>query len=562
MRSAFYGLEIARKGLRAAQVNLELSAHNIANANTEGFTRQQAIQKAIAPSMSIGLFETTTAVRIGGGVDIQEIRQIRDGFLDIQYRRENKSLGEWEVKKNTLSYIESVFNEPSDSGINTAINEFFNSLQALSMNPEDATTRAAVQQRALALTETIRDVYIKLEGLQSELNQNIIFKVNDINSYATRIAALNDQIFNFEVTGRKANDLRDERNLLLDKLSKLVDVTVFEDSLGRLRVDMGGGRMLVSHTDAFRLDVMRRSDSLTHPQYPKNNHVDIGGLVDVIWQRSGEVVNIGGGELKGLIDMRDGIGGMGPLPGDALFPGVPTELSGTGAVRNLASAPNNNNSYGVPYYMRMWNLFADTLMITFNAVHRRGYNLAGHTNINLFSDGQTNQPHIVIPFPLPPPPPPHTPITLPVQLAHQQPIARFITISDLVRDDWNNIATIYDVQAIHPTLERGNNKNVLRMLDLRHNTFIEEIPNIENFTKGLISTLGVASRQAAHMTHNQETLAEEMSRRRESISSVSIDEEMSAMVRFQHAYNASARMLTAIDEMLDVLVNRVGIVGR
>lgn len=559
MRSAFYGLEIARKGLRAAQVNLELSAHNIANANTEGFTRQQAIQRAIPPTMAVSLFETTAATRIGGGVDIQEIRQIRDGFLDLQFRRENKGLGEWEVKKNTLSYIEAIFNEPSDSGISTAINEFFNSLQSLSMNPEDATTRAAVQQRALALTETIRDVYIKLEGLQSELNQNIIFKVQDINSYATRIAALNEQIFNFEVTGRKANDLRDERNLLLDGLSKLVDVNVFEDSLGRLRIDMGGGRMLVSHTESFRLDVVRRSDSLTHPQYPKNNHVDIGGLVDVIWQSSGEIVRISGGELKGLIDMRDGIGGTGPLPGDALFPGVPTELSGTGAVRNLASAPNNNNSNGVPYYMRMWNLFADTLMITFNEVHRRGYNLAGNTNIYLFSDGISSPAPILIPLP---PPPPSLPPAFSPQILPRQPIARFITISDLVRDDWNNIAAIHDVQAIHPTLERGNNKNVLRLLDLRHNTFIEEIPNIENFTKGLISTLGVASRQAAHMNHNQETLTEEMSRRRESISSVSIDEEMSAMVRFQHAYNASARMLTAIDEMLDVLVNRVGIVGR
>ena len=375
MRSAFYGLEIARKGLRAAQVNLELSAHNIANANTEGFTRQQAIQKAIAPSMSVGLFETTTATRIGGGVDIQEIRQIRDGFLDIQYRRENRGLGEWDVRSNALSYIEAVFNEPSDSGINTAINEFFNSLQSLSMNPEDATTRAAVQQRALALTETIRDVYLKLEGLQSELNQNIVFKVNDINSYATRIAALNDQIFNFEVTGRKANDLRDARNVLLDKLSRLVDVNVFEDSHGRLRVDMGGGRMLVSHLEVFRLDVRRRSDDVANPLHPKNNHVDIGGLVDVIWQSSGEIARVTGGELKGLIDMRDGIGGTGPLPGDALFPGVPMELLPLptppatpvdGPVRDLGPATNNNSSYGVPYYMRKWNLFAHTLMITFN----------------------------------------------------------------------------------------------------------------------------------------------------------------------------------------------------
>jgi len=545
MRSAFYGLEITRKGLSASQVNLELTAHNIANANTQGFTRQQAIQKSIPPSMSIGLFETTTAVRIGGGVDIQEIRQLRDSFLDIQYRRENRGLGEWEVRQDALSYIEAVFNEPSDSGINIAINEFFNSLQALSMNPEDATTRAAVQQRALALTETIRDVYLKLEGLQSELNQNIIFKVNDINSYADRIASLNDQIFNAEITGRKANDLRDKRNLLIDNLSKLVDVTVFEDSLGRLRVDMGGGRMLVSHSEAFRLEVRRRSDDLNHPLYPKNNHVDIGGLVDVVWEGSGEIVRVAGGELKGLIDMRDGIGGTAPLHGESLFPGVPSELGGTEVGWDLGFAPNRNSSYGVPYYMRQWNLFAHTLMTTFNQVHRQGYTMHADTGISLFADG-----------------------TAAFDPANpRQPVARFITLSNEVRDSWDNIAAIHldatDIAAgIIPGEARGNNKNILRLLDLRHNTFIDEIPNVENFTKGLISTLGVASRQAAHMTQNQETLAAEMNRRRAEISSVSLDEEMASMVRFQHAYNASARILTAIDEMLDVLVNRIGIVGR
>jgi len=545
MRSAFYGLEIARKGLRAAQVNLELSAHNIANANTPGFTRQQAIQKAIAPSNAIGLFETTAAVRIGGGVDVQEIRQIRDSFLDIQYRRENRDLGEWQIKRDALSYIEAVFNEPSDSGINTAINEFFNSLQSLSMNPEDATTRAAVQQRALALTETIRDVYIKLEGLQSELNQNVQFKVNDVNSYAERIAALNEQIFNFEITGRKANDLRDERNLLLDNVSKIVDATVFEDSHGRLRVDMGGGRMLVSHNEFFKLDVRRRSDDVAHETQPKNNHVDIGGLVDVIWYRSDEVVRIAGGELKGLLDMRDGIGGTGALDGERVFAGVPDGLGGTGVGSDLGPATNNNSSFGIPYYMRQWNNFAHSLMITFNQVHRQGCSLDGTPDINLFSDG-----------------------TVSFDPANPgQPIARFITLSEEVMTDWNNIAAIYldaaDVaMGILPSQAQGNNKNILRLLDLRHNTFLERMPNVENFTKGLISTLGVASRQAAHMTQNQETLSAEMNRRREEISSVSIDEEMASMVRFQHAYNASARILTAIDEMLEVLVNRIGIVGR
>ncbi len=305
---------------------------------------------------------------------------------------------------------------------------------------------------------------------------------------------------------------------------------------------MGGGRMLVAHTESFRLDVRRRSDDFLHPLYPKNNHVDIGGLVDVIWQNSGEIVRVTGGELKGLIDMRDGIGGA----GENILPAVPTELSGLPETPwNLGIAPNRNNSFGVPYYMRMWNLFAHTLMITFNEVHRQGFTLSGASGVNLFSDG--------------------TPAFDP--LNPRQPAARFITISDEVRASWDNIAAIHldasDLASgITPAQARGNNKNILRFLDLRHNTFVDEVQNLDNFAKGLISTLGVASRQASQMTRNQETLTGEMSRRRQSVSSVSLDEEMAAMVRFQHSYNASARMLSAIDEMLDVLINRVGIVGR
>ena len=300
--------------------------------------------------------------------------------------------------------------------------------------------------------------------------------------------------------------------------------------------------MLVSHTESFRLDVARRSDSLTHPQYPKNNHVDIGGLVDVIWQSSGEIVQVTGGELKGLMDMRDGIGGV----GENILPAVPSELSGVVETPwDLGFAPNKNNSFGVPYYMRKWNLFAHTLMITFNEVHRQGYTLNGTNDVNLFSDGTPTFDH-------------NDP---------RQPVARFITISDEVRDNWNNIAAIHldtsDLaNGITPDQARGNNKNILKLLDLRQNTFVQEVQSLDDFAKGLISTLGVASRQATQMTHNQETLKGEMSRRRESISSVSLDEEMASMVRFQHAYNASARMLTAIDEMLDVLINRVGMVGR
>ena len=121
MRSTFYGLEIARKSLHVNQANLEVTAHNIANANTKGYSRQQVIQKAIEPDTGMGLFTAYGGYAVGGGVEIQQVRQIRDAYLDIQYRKELMGLGEWEVKRDILSYIEAIFNEPSESGINTVL---------------------------------------------------------------------------------------------------------------------------------------------------------------------------------------------------------------------------------------------------------------------------------------------------------------------------------------------------------------------------------------------------------------------------------------------------------
>jgi flagellar hook-associated protein 1 FlgK len=540
MRSTFYGLEIARRGLHVSQANLEITGHNIANADTKGYTRQQVIQKAIEPGLNTGIFGSYKGYNVGGGADIQQIRQIRDSYIDMQYRRESEGLGQWETKRDILTYIEAIFNEPSESGINTVLNEFFNSLQALSMNPEDPTTRATVQQKTLTLTENIRDVYIKLEELQKEANQAIVSHIQEINAYAKEIADLNQQIFRFESTGGPANDLRDQRNVIVDNLSKIVQISVYEDGYGRFRVDIGG-QTLVNHTRAYGLDAQPRSTSIHGVPYPKNNHIDTNELVEVVWADTGERLNITGGILKGFIDMRDGIGGR-----EEPLPGVPQELSGQPeTVGELQPAPNENLGYGIPYYMRKWNVFAHTLMITFNEIHSQGYTPNGDTGINFFSDGSYDfdpaQPN--------------------------QPIAKHITISEEIRNDWNNIAAIYldeeDIaNGVDPSDAKGNNKNILRLLDLRHNTYVAECDNVDNFVKALISTLGVSSRQAKHMADNQEILAGEMESRRQSISGVSLDEEMSNMVRFLHAYNASARVLTAIDQMLETLINKVGLAGR
>src|SRR5690606_24936352 len=129
MRSTFYGLEISRSGLFTSQQGLNLTGHNISNSDTVGYTRQRMVTKSVEAPVSTGLLRTPSKGQIGGGVDIIEINQIRDNFLDIQYRRENTSRGEWTAKTEALQYIEDIFNEPSDTGINQSIAELFDSFQ-------------------------------------------------------------------------------------------------------------------------------------------------------------------------------------------------------------------------------------------------------------------------------------------------------------------------------------------------------------------------------------------------------------------------------------------------
>ncbi|ADQ45910.1 flagellar hook-associated protein FlgK [Caldicellulosiruptor kronotskyensis 2002] len=524
---SFYGLEIARTGIFVNRKGLEVTSHNVANASTPGYTRQVLNVKSNPPSAKVGFY--SPKFQVGMGADVQSLEQIRDMFLDIQYRNEYSRQGEYEIKADNLNFIESIFNEPSDTGLSSVIDQFFSSLQELSKNPESLTVRALVRQRAQALTDAIHKMYKQLEDLQSELNDQVYDKILEINSIASQIADLNQQIFVLELRGEKANDLRDQRNLLVDKLSKIVDTTAYEDKDGRFIVQIAGGETLVNHFTVYELEtdkskIMRKSgfDSSGlptgfNPDDPlsQQNLYDVPGLFVVMWKDTGQVLNIKSGELKGLLDMRDGVGG---LDEDMVVNGQPVDV------------PNKNYFTGIPYYLNRLNEFAQKLIEKFNELHTQGWSLNGqNTNINFFEPpvGQTFF------------------------------YARYIKVSDAVMNDLNNIATTYDASSLP-----GGNDLVVDMLKLRNDNSVFKEGKFEDFLKSLISNLGVDSQGAKNFAENQKVMVTQLDNRRQAVSGVSIDEEMTNLIRYQHGFQASARMINAFDEMLDVIVNRLGLVGR
>lgn len=315
MPSQFFGLNIAYTGLLASNAAMNTTSNNIANVQTEGYSRQQVTQQA---SNALRVFQTYGCA--GAGVETLAIERVRDEFYDGRFWDNNAQLGEYDMKQYYMKQLETYFD---DDGKSTGFKTIFDQLmvtgmQALLKDPNSATAKSQFVGYAGALTEYFNGMAGNLEKVQKDINQEIKLKVDEINSIAGEIATLNKQINTIELTGTKANELRDRRTLLIDELSKIVDVEVKETPIidannenretgaNRYMVKIAGGQMLVDGSDYNGLECVARTS------YEKVNQTDIDGLYEVYWA-DGQKFNLYnasmGGDLAGLIQMRDGNNG-------------------------------------------------------------------------------------------------------------------------------------------------------------------------------------------------------------------------------------------------------------
>lgn len=315
MPSQFFGLNIAYTGLLASNAAMNTTSNNIANVQTEGYSRQQVTQQA---SNALRVFQTYGCA--GAGVETLAIERVRDEFYDGRFWDNNAQLGEYDMKQYYMQQLETYFD---DDGKSTGFKTIFDQLmvtgmQALLKDPNSATAKSQLVGYAGALTEYFNGMAGNLEKVQKDINQEIKLKVDEINSIAGEVATLNKQINTIELTGVKANELRDRRTLLIDELSKIVDVQVKETPIidannenretgaNRYMVKIAGGQMLVDGSDYNGLECVARTS------YEKVNQTDIDGLYEVYWA-DGQKFNLYnasmGGDLAGLIQMRDGNNG-------------------------------------------------------------------------------------------------------------------------------------------------------------------------------------------------------------------------------------------------------------
>ncbi len=437
MASTFFGLNIGQTGLYAYQSALDTTAHNISNAETDGYSRQvmgQQAGKAMRMNSTYGM--------AGTGVSITGVTQLREVYYDEKFWKNNTLFGQYESKSHYMTEIENYFNEINDDGFTTTYNSMYDSLSELQKNPSSLTVRTQVINYAKSLTEYFNTISTNLKSVQEDCNFEIKNKIDQINSTAQQISILTKQINTLEVQGGTANDLRDQRALLVDELSEIANITVTEKKVGLAEVGLTSyvikldGVTLVDGGNCNKLKV--------EPKSEKYNQNDIDGLYDIVWENGqdfNERSNTLGGTLQALFEVRDGnnqenfkgtvsaeageyhltiteasvndvrklnIPQTGEITvgnrvytytgfqatkdvdsGNYIYTFELNEPVAVDAIDVMGSIGDSINYKGIPYYMNQLNEFVRTFASEFNNVHRDGVDLEGKAGMDLF--GATNK---------------------------------------------------------------------------------------------------------------------------------------------------------------------------
>jgi len=539
MGSTFMGLETSKRGLTTQQSALFTTGHNISNANTIGYSRQRVNMEATLGYPGTGLNAPKIAGHLGTGVQAQSVQRIRDQFIDRQYRQESTKLGYWETRANAISQVEDIVTEPSEYGLNTALDQFWNSLQDLSGSPENAATRKVVVQRALHVADSFNYIHKQLSDIQANLGNEINVSTKAINSILKQIATLNEQIQAVEPNGYMPNDLYDARDKLVDELSQYFPIEIDPVPPGGNALAIAEGSLTVS---------IKLKDGTTLELVNGKNHASL------------ETVDTSGAILDGT-KLSNGFNGI-----NITGLGVGKSISydqldpSKGKLVSLIDSYGHGGTVGVftdpskgyyPNILAQLDKMAEAFAEAFNEIHKSGSDLDGKAGLNFFVDE--------------------------ISGADTSVSASNITVNKDIIDNVSKIAASNAAPITPPAEpEVGNGKNAILLANMKTLTlgsttdinkdgiaFKNHLDGatVQSFYQSIIGQLGVDGEQANTLTTNAGTILLTVENNRASVSSVSLDEEMTNMITFQQAYNANARMITVIDETLDKIINGMGRVG-
>ena len=543
MRSTFMGLEASKRGLYTQQSALYTTGHNISNANTDGYSRQRVNMQATPGYPGVGLTAPTVPGFIGTGVEAGSVQRIRDQFIDKQFRQETNKLGYWQSRSNAIEQLEDVMNEPSEFGLQRSLSLFWQSLQDVAAHPENGGTRAVAIDRGVAVAESFNYMNASLKDIQRNLRSEIEVSVTEINSILDQIAGLNKQILEVEPNGYMPNDLYDARDTLIDELAEFFPV--------ELDYTKSGGRALASAEGLVTVSVRVGGETIQLVNGINRVNVEANYAQPGEEYRK-ELEPFTSLSVSGMTEITEPVakkedGSLQVVAKMARYTDMPSTGKFAGIVDSYGYLDNGVHKGLYPDHLNELDRLAQAFGKAFNEQHARGIskNKGLATEASAFFTTKDRPDGNII--------------------AWRTITAENIQVNEKIQNDPSLLRA-----ASHNAAdgEEGNGANAKALADIQH-LILSDGPDrgglngasIQTFFEGMIGELGVLGQQAVRNEFNATTMKESIEYRRASVMSVSLDEEMTDMIRFQQAYNASARMITAVDETLDKIINGMGRVG-
>jgi flagellar hook-associated protein 1 len=443
------GLEIARRALLAHQAALNVTGNNVANVATPGYSRQKAL---LVPMPS----ERTPEGMLGTGVRMEGVQRVRDIFVDTQIRDEMGLAGSWSSRSDLLSRVESILNEPSDNGLGSLLDTFWNSWLDLSNNPEDAAARSVVVQSGEAVASGLRQMDTRIRDIIEATDVDLEQRITHLDSLFDEMATLNAQISRAEVGGGVEANLRDRRDLILDELARTAGATSLVRGDGTVVVRLGG-RTVVEGNATIPLEVQRYND-------------DGRVRMRIVFATDQSVPSFMSGELAGLMETRD---------------------------------------HALPAFLDQMDALAANLVDNVNRLHE-----AGPSHLPFFRGSK----------------------------------AELLEVTPEVAQDPSQINA-------GSTGDPGDNDIAVAIAALREQpTMTRGTASISTFYRAAVADLGSQAQQASSLSESQDAAVTSLESQRQAVIGVNMDEELTRMITTQKAYEAAARVFTAVSDMLDTLL--------
>jgi flagellar hook-associated protein 1 FlgK len=662
--TTFSGFNTVKSGIFAAKKAMEVTANNIANVNTEGYTRQRAVLSSATSYTVSNMHSAVTGNQVGNGVIVDKIEAIRDEFTNSKIVSETSVNGYKHTASDLLAQVEQILNQVGTVNLGGQMDAYWSAWENLSNDPSNTALRKNLTQETETLIGLFQEVDHQLRQLQGttekkvngSIENQLKVAVNEVNSLAADIASLNNKIARAEVSGSIANELRDKRQVLVEELAGYINIESYYSSDGSLNINVGS-HQLVQNTSANTLYINNDTEMLgtvsfdpktpsyskdssiaevilshsdvqsngsitvtqlaqAHEQYSFLSYHPLTGPLSDFGISSGSFVLNGrefyvdasstslqdlAGIINGAnIDISAAVNESGQLVLRSTESGVENAICSADGTSNLITVLNlntskeaknavfnyKNNEYvsssnvitdavdgatiylngvgatdldmrpvvtggkikallevrdnGIQGTLDMLNDLAYSIMVETNDVHRSGFTLDGKTGVNFFA------------------PISYSEISYPYKDYIQQ-----MALSNEVKSNLGNIAAAsgyFDKETDRLKISKGDGdgSNAILIAQLKQGKFFNDgKTTFDAYYNEIVTSVATISRQYINEAAYSDDMLTQLKNIREETSGVSLDEELANLIKFQHAYNAAARVMTTLDSMIDKVVNQM-----